>query len=133
MAGTIRLPISVELRLFHGLRRFPLSDILCGLFLLYWRNHEEFSVFKLRRTLEQVARSVPHVFTAERLLHLQDELDLFESIDVLRRRRGAPAGYYAISPKMLLRGVLMRDRGLLPQHEAALRSLVVHLWDEHHD
>lgn len=132
MAGTIKLPIPVELRLFHGLRPFLLFDILCALFILYSRSQTEFSAKKLRCMLKQLARSVPDVFSDERLQHLQEELDMLEFISALRRRRGAPADHYVISPKILVRGSLMHDRGLLPQHEAALRSMAVRLWDEHH-
>jgi hypothetical protein len=132
MADTIKLPIRTELRLFHGLNRFPFADVLCGLFICGFSSHPEFRVSSLRRMLIELSRSVPDVITDERISRLQEEIDQLEFIGMLRRKGRPPKVCYHITPRILTRYHLMHDRGLLPQHEAAFRAMIVRLWDEHH-
>lgn len=127
MTSTIKLPLQVELRLFHGLRGFPLSDILCGVFFFH-QSRAEFTRYELARVLRSLAWWAPDVFTASRIALLQTELDWFEFARVLRRSERP--GRYIVTAHVLKRYTLLRDRQLLPYHEAALRFIVHRLWDQ---
>lgn len=127
MAGTIKLPLQVELRLFHGLQGFPLADILCGVFFFH-QSRAEFTGYEVARVLRSLAWWAPDVFTAERIALLQTELDWLEFVRVLRRAERP--GHYIVSAHILERYPLLRDRQLLPYHEAALRFIAKRLWDQ---
>ncbi len=127
MTGTIKLPLQVELRLFHGLLGYPLADILCGIFFFH-QSRAEFSRFDLARVLRSLSWWAPDVFTASRIANLQTELDHLEFVRVLRRT--SRAGRYVVTAHILQRYPLLVDRQLLPRHEAALRFIAKRLWDQ---